>query len=1165
MRKIILIVISFVMSLFFVTNAKALSYSSSELKGRKTCSKFELAIAKDDGSIETVSCHDDYLSAKTSMATNNEKNLIILNESSTDSKIIDAKYGMLYLDRGDKVTNLYTSASTSTYSNYMNNDDNYGATEAPLIEYNSSYNSYKLKISGYTGWVKGSNVVAVVPLTWVKTTSTYKVTSSSIYHYFAKNIEKSGYSQYSISLGPKPTILNTGTYYSYDGNYFYTSLYDLLDDYRLNKFDKSVNKNNPYYNYYLYLPHRSRSNYTIDDLDAYFRNQLNFVGSVYGKKKVSHYSVLYGEADSYMDGEKKYGANAISMLSVSLNESAKGTSQIARYKNNIFGHNATDDSPFANASGYLTISHSIDFHAYSFISYGYVNPKDSRYFGSHFGNKNTGMNRMYASDVNWGEKAAHYYYDFDSDNGMKDYDYYQLVVSNDTGIYARVAPSSSAKSNYTIKYKNMPFILLEEVVGENYKGSNIWYKIQADPNVDNDGNNISSNSSLPLYNWNGSLYVPSSMFIKVNNTEKNNNKYNSPALLAKDIDKYTYKFYGTKSTMDYKVGYLIKDTNYYYSSTLTNKKGTLKANSFVTIVKEAKSGNKTNYLVITNYGTYQKHWISGANLTIVNRDLLKVLIDNEGSYISSYDKIGGSENLKIYTNNQLPIVDYIEQDNKIYLKVQISNDGSIKYGYIDSTISNITYTKDRTKLDDKAPTIEANDKDLYVGDTYNLLENVKATDPEDGDISINLKVINNNININKEGTYSVTYSVTDSYSNTVTKIIKVNVLYKDYPPEINVNDKSILINTTFDPLKGVTGNDKEDGNITSSIKVISNNVNTSKVGTYSVKYSLTDSANNVTTKEINVKVFTYEESQGLFMFDSFKHKENNTFTISGFMSVAGMDNKTVKHELIFVNEQDKKEYVYKLDNWKDYPFEMNSLDDDKEYNYSGGWFKSDIDLSSDKLPNGDYKLYIKVVNGKYISKAYFTNVAYKEMARRVKGNNREFMIEVDYGTLNSPLQFSVRDTLISLDIPTSLDPMYNFIKGLNNDNGLYLKGISYNINVPYKSSSEVERNLILENVNTYERVSFPMSAIKGDYLVTLNVSDNYDKTYAWFEVNIPTTELNKLEKGTYAVYISSTVNKKTYYGELKDVAFMELKFNKASNYEIIRNDNKRMRIELVVK
>ena len=244
---------------------------------------------------------------------------------------------------------------------------------------------------------------------------------------------------------------------------------------------------------------------------------------------------------------------------------------------------------------------------------------------------------------------------------------------------------------------------------------------------------------------------------------------------------------------------------------------------------------------------------------------------------------------------------------------------------------------------------------------------------------------------------------------------------------------------------------------------------------------------------------------------------------------------------------------------------MNSLDDDREYNYSGGWFKSDIDLSSNKLPNGDYKLYIKVTNGIYISKAYFTNVAYKDMARRIHGDNREFMIEVDYGTLNSPLQFSVRDNLISLDIPTSMDPMYNFIKGFNNDNGLYLKGISYNIGVPYNSSSEVSRYLVLENTTTYKRYSYPMTAITGDYLVTLNVSDNYSKKYAWFEVNVPLENINALEKGTYAIYISSNVNNKTYYGELKDVAFMDLKFNKTSNYEIVRNNNKRMRIELVVK
>ena len=898
-----------------------------------------------------------------------------------------------------------------------------------------------------------------------------------------EGVEKNNYTRYVYKLGPKPSMLNTGWYYSYDGNYFYTSLYTMIDDYRNNTFNNSVNKDNPYYNYYMYLPHRTRTNYTIDDLDVYFRNHLKFAGSIYGKMNVTNYSVLYGEADSYMDSEKKYGANAISMLSLSLNESGKGTSQIARYKNNIFGHNAVDSSPFASAAGYLTVSHSIDYHAYSFVSYGYNNPNDYRYYGSHFGNKYRGMNRYYASDAVWGEKAANYYYDFDLDNGMKDYNFYQLVISTTSEINARKGPGTNYGTAFQIKYSDLPFVLIEEVHGESVNGNDVWYKIQADPNTDNNGNYIKANSSNPPhYNWTGYVYVHSSYFKKINNAPSNNGKYNSPASLAKDIDNYTYTFFGTKSTMDYKVGYLKANTDYYYSSTLANKKGTLLKNSYVTIIKEARSDNEVNYLVITNYGTYQKHWISGANVEIVNRDLLKVSIDSEGSYINSYDKVGGSVNLKIYTNNQLPILETETVNDRMYLKVQIQNEGSIKYGYIDSTTANITYTTNYVNVVGNKPVINASDRTAYVG-------------------------------------------------------------------------------KTFDPMLGVSGTDIEDGNITSSIKVVSNTVNINKEGVYEVSYSLTDKDGNLVTKTIKVTVKSVKNADGLFMFNSLEYKSGNTFTVSGFMGIDGMDNKPV------TNENTKQEYVFTMNKWTDYPYEMHGLDDKKNYDYSGGWFKTDIDLSKEKIPNGDYNLYIRVTNGDYESRETFTNVAFMDMTRRAKGNGREFSIEVDYLTLNSPLLFQIRDNLISLSTPKTFDPMYNYITNVKyENNGVYFKGTSINVNVSYKNSSDVTRYIVFENTTTHEKHSYKMNNSTGDYLVKLAVDDNQDKTYAWFEVNVPKSEIDKFSKGKYLIYISGTVSNETYYGELEDVQYTDFtNINKSLGHDIERNENLRFRLELNVK
>lgn len=75
-------------------------------------------------------------------------------------------------------------------------------------------------------------------------------------------------------------------------------------------------------------------------------------------------------------------------------------------------------------------------------------------------------------------------------------------------------------------------------------------------------------------------------------------------------------------------------------------------------------------------------------------------------------------------------------------------------------------------------------------------------------------------------------------------------------PTINASDKTITVGDKFEPLKDVTANDKEDGNLTSKIKVIKNTVDTKKAGTYEVAYQVTDSQGASVTKTIKVTAKT---------------------------------------------------------------------------------------------------------------------------------------------------------------------------------------------------------------------------------------------------------------------------------------------------------------------
>ena len=284
------------------------------------------------------------------------------------------------------------------------------------------------------------------------------------------------------------------------------------------------------------------------------------------------------------------------------------------------------------------------------------------------------------------------------------------------------------------------------------------------------------------------------------------------------------------------------------------------------------------------------------------------------------------------------------------------------------------------------------------------------------------------------------------------------------------------------------------------------------------------------------------------------------------MGVKKQDNTNLVHYLVFVNQLDNTSYRFKLDKYQDYPYEVSSLDDDKTYNYSGGWFTGEVDLIKENIKQGDYTIYIEAYNKdtEYYAKTYFTNIAYLDMERRINTSDRGFSFDVDYSYSGSPILLSIRDNyLISKDIPSTMDPMYNFFNELKiNDNKLLLTGTSHSVGISYSKNDTVKREIIFENIENFKRFTYNLSYIdNGPYKVELAVSDNKDKTRAWFKKEI---DLSKLPKGKYAIYIKTTSNNKTYYGELIDIAYTNFSSINTSKYKFSRSDEKRLRIELNV-
>ena len=76
------------------------------------------------------------------------------------------------------------------------------------------------------------------------------------------------------------------------------------------------------------------------------------------------------------------------------------------------------------------------------------------------------------------------------------------------------------------------------------------------------------------------------------------------------------------------------------------------------------------------------------------------------------------------------------------------------------------------------PVIKASDKTIELGDSFtdkDALQGVTATDKEDGNITGKIKVVENNVKPNVEGTYTVTYNVEDSQGAKASKTINVTV------------------------------------------------------------------------------------------------------------------------------------------------------------------------------------------------------------------------------------------------------------------------------------------------------------------------------------------------------------------------------------------------------
>jgi len=262
----------------------------------------------------------------------------------------------------------------------------------------------------------------------------------------------------------------------------------MLEDYKAENRNRAVNAQNPYFNYFQYLPFRSMTSYNSDSLDASVEAMLS---SMYGGGN----SKLRATGNSMIQNQNTYGVNGLLMLSIAANESAWGTSSIAQNKNNLFGLNAVDSSPGTSADTYADVNTCIKNFAQGYMSKGYLHPSDWRYFGGFLGNKASGVNVKYASDPYWGEKAAAIAWNLDEKMGNQDQFEYTIgikdVLSTNHNNYPIYMDSNSAAASYQSKNQSTTAYLILDSQSENG-----LYMIQSDGLINSSKTGLDASSGV---------------------------------------------------------------------------------------------------------------------------------------------------------------------------------------------------------------------------------------------------------------------------------------------------------------------------------------------------------------------------------------------------------------------------------------------------------------------------------------------------------------------------------------------------------------------------------------------------------------------------------------------------------------------------------------------
>ena len=1105
-------------------------------------------------------------------------------------------YGIVYFRTKGCNTNTNYTVAGSNRSGYTNGC--YGA-DAAFLGYNSNKTKVKFKLAGVTGWVNASDVQVIDYMAKFDTlyTSNYTVKNGVLKHNVMSDIYRYTDGD-SVSLGPKPSFMKEGaSYWSYDGHYFYPATKDgykkMIDDYVNNRTSNAINNGNPYYNYYQYLTHRTQSNYTNTDIANYLK-QIGINAPMTSYPAGKGQSLLYGEQTSFVQYQNEFGANVGLVLGLARNESASGTSNIAFHAKNLFGHSAFDSSPGASATSYLSVAQSIYAHDKFYISEGYLDPCDQtnlyggsynyskchrgRYYGGHVGDKNSGMNVKYASDPYWGDKAAQYYYLLDSALGMQDYNKYTIAVKtngNSVPIY-KEATTTSTKLYETGLVSDYPVVVLAEVTGQSINGNNKWYKIQTDPVLDSGRNKIIQDSGYYQFS-NNYAYVHSSNFRKINTgkTVKQNHlitfdpaggmfsdgttqkkvlsveqnvipAVNAPTKKGDTFLGWTPTIMGASGNVTYVAQW--KNSVVKYDITFNPNGGKFTDGSTSNKVVTVKAGEIPSMSAPIKDGYTFKGWTPEITAATKNTTYTAVWEKNKVYYDVAFDANGGQ-----FSDGKTIITSKVEEGVKPTLPEEPTRDGYIFKGW-NPAVTEIEKNTNYLAIWEKEKevyniTFDANEGTFEDGKTTQVVKTIEGELPEapKAPTRKGYKFTGWQPNLEK-ATKNTTYTATWE------KVKTYEITFDADGGKFANNEEKVVINVEENTKPSITEPTKE-GYLFQGWEP-------------AIKEATENTTYKATWKEGTIEDILTKKD-GEFYLDYLK-EVNGKLEIKGYHTIKGIDNdlKTkFTYELVLKKQNTGKEYSQELERLtdeKEMTFPIYS-GDGKNYKYA--WFKSTI--SFDQLPQGDYTLYLRTSTNQYYSKSYVQNMLLNEQDTEFQDKSKSVTIMNNYMDKNIPIEFIIRDKAIGKKETAYDVNQYSIVNDLEFvNNKLHIVSATYSVGVDMRKQTTLNRNLIFENIDTFERKIYNVgSLVTPVYPINLINADKFGKAKdrAWFDKTI---DISDLEKGTYAIYVTNQSNISDY-GELYDVLFADLSNAKATingkQFIFQLNESKRNRIELVVK